>query len=290
MNSHIRWPDQLITELAERRCIIFMGAGVSAGSLGEDHSTHPPDWKTFLTGALRLLLKDTDRRYAKALIAKTEFLSAAEVIIDSCDRADFSSYLREIFIHPKFAPASLHKTILEIDPKVVITTNYDLIYDNYCNSGAAKDGYNICRYYDRFAVDNLRSRVRLVIKAHGCVSDPTKIVLSRSSYYTARRDYPGFYSILDSLFLTNTLLFVGCSLSDPDIQLVLENANIAVPSAHPHYAVVEKSHHRSMKALYKNSHNVELLEYPRGKHGEATTALEDLREKVIQRRAAFGIA
>ena len=114
--------------------------------------------------------------------------------------------------HPGFPQGELHKIILEIDPKIVITTNYDEIYDHYCISGHAESGYNICRYYDRYAVDNIRSRIRLVIKAHGCVSDATKIVLSRSSYYTAKRDYPGFYQLLDALFLTHTLLFVGASL------------------------------------------------------------------------------
>jgi hypothetical protein len=179
----------------------------------------------------------------------------------------------------------LHKIILEIDPKIAITTNYDEIYDHYCSSGLAQSGYNICKYYDSFAVENIRSRIRLVIKAHGCVSDPTKIVLSRSSYYRAKRDFPGFYQLLDALFLTHTLLFVGASLTDPDIQLVLENANLSVPSAHPHYALVEKTRHESIKAAIKKTHNVELIEYPRKKHETAVKAMADLKDKVIEQRA-----
>ncbi len=124
-----------------------------------------------------------------------------------------------------------------------------------------------------------------MIKAHGCVSDPTKIVLSRSSYYTAKQEYPGFYRLLDALFLTHTLLFVGCSLTDPDIQLVLENANISVPSAHPHYALVEKTRHPSIKAAMKTTHNLELVEYPKGKHKEAETAVATLRDRVIGMRS-----
>jgi len=127
--------------------------------------------------------------------------------------------------------------------------------------------------------------IQPAVKAHGCVSDPSKIVLSRSSYFSARRDFPGFYELLDALFLTNTLLFVGYSLSDPDIQLVLENANISAPSAHPHYALVEKTRHPSIKSAIKKNHNIELVEYPRGNHAAAVDAMTLLRDKVIAFRS-----
>lgn len=281
----VEWPAALVTELAERRCIIFMGAGASMGSIADDGARHPPDWGTFLRKAATLITTEPDKRQALALINKYQFLDAAEIIIDNSNPADFTDYLRDTFVRPRFAPSELHKIILDIDPKIVITSNYDEIYDHYCSSGHAESGYNICRYYDRFAVENIRSRIRLVLKAHGCVSDPTKIVLSRSSYYKAKRDYPGFYDLLDALFLTHTLLFIGASLTDPDIQLVLENANISVPSAHPHYALVEKARHESIKAAIKKTHNVELIEYPRRRHALAVKSMEDLRDRVIGQRA-----
>lgn len=283
--TSVEWPAALVTELAERRCIIFMGAGASMGSVADDGTRHPPDWGAFLKQAATLIPTEPDRKQALALINKYQFLDAAEIIIDNSNPADFTDYLRNTFIRPRFAPSELHKVILDIDPKIVITTNYDEIYDHYCISGHAESGYNICRYYDRFAVENIRSRIRLVLKAHGCVSDPTKIVLSRSSYYKAKRDHPGFYDLLDALFLTHTLLFIGASLTDPDIQLVLENVNISVPSEHPHYALVEKTRHESIKAAIKKTHNVELIEYPRKKHHLAVEAMEDLRDKVIAQRA-----
>lgn len=262
-----------------------MGAGVSMASLSEDGTTHPPDWGKFLTDAVELISSDADKKVAKSFIKKRQFLDAAEIITERSNPADFADYLRNTFVAPRFYPNDLHKAILEIDPKIIITTNYDEIYDHYCISGHAESGYNICRYYDRFAVENIRSRIRLILKAHGCVSDPTKIVLSRSSYYMARRDYSGFYQVLDALFLTHTLLFVGASLTDPDIQLVLENVNISAPSTHPHYALVEKTQHPSIKAAMKTMHNLELIEYTKGKHDLAVKAMQDLRDKVISLRS-----
>lgn len=284
----IEWPPALAIELAERRCIIFMGAGVSMGSLGEDGTTHPPTWEKFLTDASELIVDGADKKIARSLINKYQFLDAAEIITQRSNPADFTDYLRNTFIHPHFSANELHKIILDIDPKIVITTNYDEIYDHYCISGHAESGYNICRYYDRFAVENIRSRIRMVMKAHGCVSDPTRIVLSRSSYYMAKRDYSGFYQVLDALFLTHTLLFIGASLTDPDIQLVLENVNISAPSAHPHYALVEKTRHPSITAVMKKTHNVELIEYRKGRHDLALQAMQDLRDKVNALRSLAG--
>lgn len=281
----IEWPSALVTELAERRCIIFMGAGTSMESVAEDGVKHPPNWENFLKGAAELVHNKSDKKHALALIKKYQFLDAAEIITDRSNPADFTTYLRDTFVTPRFSPSELHKVILEIDPKIVITTNYDEIYDHYCVSGHAESGYNICRYYDSYAVENIRSRIRLVIKAHGCVSDGTKIVLSRSSYYKAKRDYPGFYQLLDALFLTHTLLFVGASLTDPDIQLVLENTNLSVPSAHPHYALVEKTRPESIRAAIKKTNNVDLIEYPKKKHDAALVAMTDLSSKVIGQRS-----
>jgi hypothetical protein len=247
---------------------------------------YPPGWTKFLLKALPQVTKAADRKYARELIKSQQFLDAAEIITECSDHADFGNYLRSTFIEPRFAPSQIHRLVLEMDPKIVITTNYDQIYDQYCNSGIAAPGYNVAKYSDDFVVENIRSRIRLIIKAHGCVSGAQQIVLSRSSYYRARRDYPGFYQVLDALFLTNTLLFIGCSLTDPDIQLVLENANLSTPSAHPHYALVEKTRHNALKLATKTAHNIELIEYPVGEHKLATEALGHLRDKVNLIRAA----
>jgi hypothetical protein len=281
----VDWPDSLVSEIAERRSTIFMGAGASMASRGVDGTTQPPGWLSLLEGALPLVHKDADKRYAKKLLKAARFLDAAEVIRESSSAADFTAYLQTKLAEPNFQPSEFHRYILEIDPKVLITTNYDEIYDHYCVSGSASAGYRIIKYTDGTLVENLRSKLRLVVKAHGCLSNPGKLVLTRSSYYKAKRDFPGFYAVLDALFLTQTILFVGCSLTDPDIQLVLENANISAPSDHPHYALIEKLPHPVMRDALKTMHNIEVIEYPSKRHDLAIEALRDLRDLVISRRS-----
>jgi hypothetical protein len=281
----ISWPRSLIAEIAERRCIIVMGSGASAGCTSEDGNIRPPDWETLLKDALQLVRNDSDTEFAEQLINEKEYLDAAQIIVDNINSADFTQFLRDRFVNPNFSPSEIHKIIHDLDLKIVLTTNYDDIYDRYCLQGPANRGHNVCRYYEDHAINDIRSTTRLILKAHGCISHPAKVVMTRASYFEARREHTSFYAILDALFLTNTLLFVGCSLSDPDIQLVLENANISAPSNHPHYALVERGRHPSIVNAIRKTYNIVLLEYPKGKHDEAEEALRTLKDAVLAVRA-----
>lgn len=289
MSSGVRWPNSLVVEIAERRCIPFVGAGISAGC--ESSTTpgkRPPAWKALLEGGADLLRSDADKDLVRELIRKEQYLDAAQVIVDEADHAEFEFYIRSEFMIPKYKPSPVHEMLMELDPKIVITTNYDDIYEQYCRSGKAVEGYNVCRYYDSHAINDIRSDIRLILKAHGCITNPSKVILSRSQYFDAKRLCPGFYAVLDALFLTNTLLFLGCGLSDPDIQLVLENANISAPSTHPHYALVPAGRHRALSGAIRRTSNIELIEYDAsaGDHLKAVEALQELQEAVAAERAA----
>ncbi|KON47722.1 hypothetical protein AL013_07060 [Mariprofundus ferrooxydans] len=247
-------------------------------------STKPPGWSVFLEKLKTQIPAGTDVTEIDNLISKEKYLDAAEIILNKISPADFTRIIRELFVAPRYQPSSIHESILKIDPKIIVTTNYDDIYDSYCRTGMARDGYNICKYYEKHLVADLRSPVRLVVKAHGCVSDPAQIVLSRSQYFMERQNNSTFYSVLDALFITHTLLFIGYSMSDPDIQLVLENSSIAAPSAHPHYAFIQDNISDDIESALAKSYNIQYLKYPEGDHDYANEAIIDLAESVEQFR------
>jgi hypothetical protein len=280
----ISWPKSLVTELAERRCTIFLGAGASAGAEPTKGTKQPPDWNTFLLALVKLVTSASDRTQAETLIANGQYLDAAEIIWNGTQPADRATHLRDVFVNPHYKASAIHKLVYELDAKIVITTNYDQIYENYCHQFASPQAYNVCKYYETHALNDIRSNVRCIFKAHGCVTDATKVILTRSSYFDARRQHQQFYAILDSLFLTNTVLFIGAGLSDPDIQLVLENANIAAPSVHPHYAVVPGGRHAALVAVILRTYNIHLLEYSASDHTEVVQGLEELRDEVLSMR------
>jgi hypothetical protein len=282
----IVWPASLLAEVAERRCVIVLGAGASAGCLSEDGTTRPKDWRGFLESGISGIANAGDKREATRLLNKGLFLDAAQVMADALGPGDFGMFIDAELVTPRFQPCTIHELVLAIDPKIVITTNYDNIYETFARAGTAAAGYNVVRYYETHFVNDLRSPRRLIVKAHGCVSNAQRIVLTRSQYFEARRTYPQFFAALDAIFLTHTLLFVGSSFSgDPDIELLLENAYISAPSDHPHFAIVEKGRHPSVRRAIEETHNIKFLEYARGRHDQVVDALRALSNDVAAYRA-----
>lgn len=280
----INWPESLIPEIAERRCVIVLGAGASAGCRSADGAKRPPTWPELLNTLLQHVPGANDAEEARELIGQRKYLDAAQIIRSTVPSPDFDQIIRREFHEPRYQPGRLHELVNKLDPKTVLTTNYDDIYERYSIRGEAANAYNVCNYYDNHGLNDIRSTTRSILKAHGSVSDPTRIVLSLADYFNARRSFTSFYAILDALFLTNTLMFLGCGLGDPDIILLLENVNISAPSSHPHYAVVENVRHPVIKAAFKETYNLELLEYEIGHHDEIINGLESLLEDVEEYR------
>lgn len=280
----IRWPESLIPEIAERRCIIVLGAGASLGCLGQDGKTRPPDWPSLLKKASGRLLTSDYQPMVMSLVDKNRYLDAAEIIVAKANPADYANIMHAEFVEPKFSHSDIHEEVYKLDAKVVVTTNYDEVYENYCKLGKGSQGYTVCRYYEPHAINEVRSNRRVILKAHGCVSNAQLTVLSRTQYHRSQRDYPEFFNLLDSLFVTNTLLFIGCSLTDPDFLLLLEGTNIKCPSAHPHYAVLGSGEPEPLRQATRTVYNVECLEYPNGDHGQIVQGLQNLNARVAEWR------
>ena len=279
----IVWPQSLVPEIAERRCVIVLGAGASAGSISRDGKSSPPNWATLLKGASEILTED-DKILVQTLIEKERFLDAAEIVVSNSNEADYAEFIRTTFVEPHFQHSAIHAEVYRLDAKIVVTTNYDDIYETYCKQGKGSQGFNVCRYYESHALNDVRSKMRIILKAHGCVTDPQKTVLSRTQYHHARRDFGEFFNLLDSLFLSNTLLFIGCSLVDPDFQLLLESTNIKCPSAHPHYAVLEEGVPGPIRKSTRTVYNVQCLEFEAGQYDQIVDALKLLNDKVDEWR------
>ena len=284
----MEWDKSFIEEMAARRCIIFLGSGASAGCLSSDGKKRPPNWEALLKLLHAAMPNSNDKAFALEKIVSKEYLDAAEIICSKISPADYSAIMRSEFVAPRYQPSSVHKSVLKMDPKIVITTNYDDIYEKYCAAGDAAAGYNACRYHDTHLINDLRSPVRSIIKAHGCVTDLSRSVLTRHQYFKARQESSNFFKILDALFITHTLFFIGYSLSDPDIQLLLENTNITAPSAHQHYAVIRRgSMHEALRAAATKSYNLRFVEYGGGDdHAELLAGIEELAGLVVEKREA----
>lgn len=279
----INWPNSLVEEIASKRAILFLGSGISSSSTNAA-GIRPPSWKKLLEDAVaKFVTRPEDIKFVTELLQKELFLDAAEVVFDGVPQADRRVFFQDVFAVPRFKASDYHAAIQGINAKIVITTNYDQLYEEQCGALAAGRGYAVRKYNDRNILNDVRSKDNLIVKAHGCVNNTDALILTRSDYFKIKKEHWQFYNVLDSLLTVNTVVFLGCSMTDPDIQLVLENTNIAASSDHTHYAVLPKGRHPALLRAMENSYNIKALEYDydaAGGHSVLYDSLVDLKSRI----------
>lgn len=281
----VSWSDALVRELAERRVVVFVGAGLSKAACSA-----LPTWPNLLSALANILNKKTDKALVSKLIKKDRLLDAAQIITGTANKADLQQKIVSTFQIRPTPYHDIYNSILQIDPKTIITTNYDeFIERNFDHFNAGGSSHLIKSYTTRNLLGDLRSPVRSIIKMHGCITDPSDIVLDRSSYFMARRNNAGFFATLQALMTVNTVLFLGYSISDPDIQLILENISLQSPSDFRHYALISKFDHPAIRQSLAETYSINFVEYPSGDHGQVPPAIEQLRTRVLEVRETRGI-
>lgn len=124
-----------------------------------------------------------------------------------------------------------YKELFSLAPQIIVTTNYDRIPDIV---GAGQ--------YRTFTNNNpsecsraILSGKKTIFKMHGDISDHSSIVLKNSDYQKIINNNQNTRSFLQSLLSTRCFIFIGFSLSDPHINLILEslkNVNNNIPISH----------------------------------------------------------
>lgn len=272
----IDWPRELVSDIARRRCVIFLGAGISCHARSTNGNT-PKGWCAFLDAATsRLNGSDGIKVQINRLIKKGDYLTACQVIKDNLSGAQFHDLVREEFQYPDYKPARIHKIISDLQVGIVATPNFDKVYEHQASSIPVKT------YYDDGIAEAIRSPNGVILKIHGSIDTPERMIFSRIEYAQARNQYRVFYNVLDALALTHTFLFLGCGLDDPDIRLVLENYAFTHHCGRSHYYVIPKALiHKHVHPAIEKSLNVRLLTYDkRGNHRLLVDALDDLVVRV----------
>ena len=273
------WPKELVHSIACRRCVLFFGAGVSMNSSGND-GVRPPSWAGFLSEAASLVGAPGKRvvKEINALIKAGDFLTAAEVIRNEIKQESFTNLVKARFHTPDFKAAPIHKTLFNLDLRIAITPNFDSIYETAAGERGA-GAITTKTYHDDDIADCLRRHERVLIKSHGTISSPNKLIFTRTDYAKARNSNSQFYELLDALLRTHTFIFVGCGVSDPDIRSLLENYRYRHPYGQSHFFVTaSKSICSEVKAVLSETLKINFIEYATTKdHINLSKELEVLK-------------
>jgi len=252
----IAWPESLVRDIARRRVVLFIGSGVSRHSLDRLGVRSPPTWEGFLKTAIDRC--EGNVSHIRKAIRERKYLAACDWIKRRLDD-EWRTLLQAEFMTPGFSHAKIHSLIYQLDCRFVLTPNFDTIYENYCISESSGTVV-IKNYYDEDISSVLRENQRAILKIHGSVTQADKIVFTEKQYAEVRTKHSNFYKIVDALIATNTLVFIGCGIDDPDIQLALENSAFSGITP-PHFIILPKPVHDDLSMSIKESRNLKALTY-----------------------------
>ena len=105
----------------------------------------------------------------------------------------------------------------------VITTNYDSFFEELF------EGYKAFVGQDELVFSQLQ-RVAEIYKIHGSVKVPKSIVINKADYQSFKEKGKYLAAKLMTIFMEYPIIFIGYSISDPDIQDILADVVECLPS------------------------------------------------------------
>ncbi len=117
----INWPKEVVADISRRRCVIFLGSGISMNSATQT-GRKPKTWLKFLESTLDNI---TPKAHIKKLLKENDYLTAREVIKRELGKEEFTRVVREEFLTPGYQPAEIHEKFFSLDSRIVATPNFD---------------------------------------------------------------------------------------------------------------------------------------------------------------------
>lgn len=185
----------LAEELEKEKLVVFVGAGVSKNS-------GLPEWEE--------LIKDyADYRGIKEFTSK-QFLTIPEEVFERYGSLKYYEIAEKRFLG-KYVPNSIHRILKKMKLTYIITTNYDTLIEEEIKN------LQIVSKDEDLPYTNSN---RMLIKMHGDFENKN-IVLKKSDYDNYEKNFQLISTLVKGLFTTNTVLFIGYSYSDTNVQQIM---------------------------------------------------------------------
>lgn len=197
--------------IANSDCVLFLGSGVSMGEKDENG----------LPGAEELatdLFKEIKDSKPPLIGWERRNLAKVSNLFEIIKGKPALDYYIKGKISKVLEPLKFHKLVSQLPFKIIITTNYDLLLENQFDD-IRKEYIKIVDAED---IKNWNEQKIIILKIHGCIDRSKELIISEDDYIKYLSKTSLFHDILKYLFCTKNVLFIGYSLSDINIKLILQ--------------------------------------------------------------------
>lgn len=287
MNKLPTFNADLVSDIANRRVVLFIGAGASKwAKLNSGESFK--NWTEFLETASKNATLRIQKLVKERLKAK-DFLIASELL-----KTSLSERWTDI-LEAEFQQAAdtsrLHKAIIALNQRIIVTTNFDKLIENAWNEGNVTRYPNVISRIDQQVFKLFRDDESYLVKIHGSIDDSRNIVFDKTSFQREAFSNRFYQDLIETLLLTHTFLFIGFSMDDPAVSLLVESHAYRYSNTRPHYAFTAGKTQSDIDNISRSIRKLFVLRYPsENNHLALAEQIEWLAELGVKRKKELAAA
>jgi len=225
-------PDRLVKSFFDDGVVAFVGAGLSVNE-------GLPTWQVLIESMFQEIksnLSEDEQKSISEHIAARNFLLVADYLKSKFNEIRYKDFIENKFLIKK--EGVIHRLLLSIPFKGIITTNYDTIF-------SYSDGQN--EFNAPFTYEDpdvfRKTKKKFLLHAHGIATTPGSTILSFTDYDNLNFGVKNimFWETMKSLFQRHRVLFIGYSLNDPDINIFLTKLKYTFSgNFNEHFALIDE--------------------------------------------------
>ncbi len=199
---------QELTRVSKQgKLVFFAGAGLSVLS-------GYPKWETLIDEFCNELFDETNKEVCSA----SDYLRISQIYYDIKGEEEYNRILERVFSTDRELN-QIHYKMLAMNPAHIITTNYDDLIENAC--------YHRGKFFSVISAEEDIAKAtssKYLVKVHGDFRRGYKsknIVLKENDYLNYENNFPLISNLVRTIMATHTIVFIGYSLNDYNINLHL---------------------------------------------------------------------
>jgi cold shock CspA family protein len=227
-------PDYLVSQVREGKAVLFLGAGASREATSASGAFGP-------TGAQ--LGKLIATKFLGGKYSEHPLNQIAEYAGSESDVATVQEFIKGV-VDP-LQPTVAHFGMTEFIWHGIATTNYERLIEKAYEEAPKRPLQKIrplIENGDRVEENSREAENVLLLKLHGCttrIANPDcPLILTTDQYIEHRQGRDRLFEVLRTWGYEHPIVFVGYSLQDPDIRMVLSDLTKNAKDNRPRYYLV----------------------------------------------------
>jgi len=267
------FPTELVQELAEGNCILYAGAGLAnyAGF---------PVWRQLVRRLLQDgqgvgLIDDGSAKLLEANLADGKVDHVADDLVERLGPKYLDLFLSQIFLRQTPLPEA-HVILSRMPFSAFLTTNFDELLER--TFGVGDKVFTPMDQEELWSSWN--NGDRLLLKLYGTLRRPETVFVGPLQFEAAMADNLQFSQFMEGLFVSRTMLFIGCSLEGIESYLRAIRFRSGHSRAHFALAGVLGTSWQSMASVLERRYGIHVIPYRAGDGIDLLHSLHELESQL----------